>query len=146
MGIENILYTKFLNAIYQETKAMIQTYDNLIPGIKNAELQAEAAISQRNFNAIANECELLAKAENRNIKDNSWLEKATKWTTEKLAVMANNSNESFASLIMESAAMGSLECDKIQAEFVKVDKSLDELTSKLQKIFESAKEAMKEYI
>ena len=146
MGIENILYSRFLNAIYQEAKAMIQTFDDLIKNITKTELQTVVAISQRNFTTFANECEVLATAEKLTIKDNSWLDKASKWTTDKLAVLTKKTNSSLAIIIMERSATGAVECDKIRAEFVKVDKSLDELVARLKELFENTREIMNDYI
>ena len=61
--------TKYLNAIYQNTKTALQSIEDIMPKADNEALKTELAREQDAYYLLSKECELFAKSENiENIK------------------------------------------------------------------------------
>ena len=124
--------TKYLNAIYQNTKTSLQSIEDIMPKIDNNALKEELAREQDHYFCIQKECELFAKSENiENIKDNNFIEKAKLWTSIQMSTLTNSTTRHIAELLLMGTFMGVLTCIKDQFDHQNTNSELDEILEKL---------------
>ena len=127
--------TKYLNAIYQNTRTALQSIDNILPKAEDEELKNELAKEQDSYYCIAKECELFAKSEDiENIKDNNFIEKAKLWTSINMSTLANSTTRHIAELMLLGTFMGYITCIKDEHDHKGVSKALDEIIEKLKNL------------
>ena len=123
--------TKYLNAIYQNTKTALQSIEDILPKTEDTELKTE----QDAYFVLAKECELFAKSENiENIKDNNFIEKAKLWTSINMSTMVNSTTRHIAELMLLGTFMGIVTCYKDQFDHKGVSSELDEIVEKLKNL------------
>jgi len=129
--------TKYLNAIYQNTKTALQSIEDILPKTDNEDLKSELAREQDAYFVISKECELFAKSESiENIKDNNFIEKAKLWTSINMSTMMNSTTRHIAELMLMGTFMGVITCIKDEFDHQNVSKELDEIIAKLKKLEE----------
>jgi len=127
--------TKYLNAIYQNTKTALQSIEDILPKTEDTELKTELAREQDAYFVLAKECELFAKSENiENIKDNNFIEKAKLWTSINMSTMVNSTTRHIAELMLLGTFMGIVTCYKDQFDHKGVSNELDEIVEKLKNL------------
>lgn len=130
MNNENI--TKYLNAIYQNTRTAIQSIEDIMPKIDNDALKTEIAREQDGYYLLEKECELFAKSEGiENLKDNNFIEKAKLWTSIQMSTMTNKTTRHIAELLLMGSFMGYLTCIKDEFDHKDISPELDEIIAKL---------------
>lgn len=124
--------TKYLNAIYQNTRTAIQSIEDIIMKVKDQELISELSREQDEYSCLAKECENFAKAERvEDIKDNNWIEKARLWTSVNMGTMMDKSTRNIAEMMLIGTFMGVLTCIKDRQDHKNVSDELDEIMDKL---------------
>lgn len=127
--------TKYLNAIYQNTKTALQSIEDILPKADNEALKSELAREQDAYFVLAKECELFAKSEGiENIKDNNFIEKAKLWTSINMSTLVNSTTRHIAELMLLGTFMGIVTCYKDQSDHKGVSSELDEILEKLKKL------------
>ena len=111
--------TRYLNAIYQNTKTALQSIEDILPKTDNKELKNELAREQDAYFCIAKECELFAKSENvENIKDNNFIEKAKLWTSINMSTLMNSTTRHITELMLLGTFMGIVTCIKVMVNLL----------------------------
>ena len=129
------LITEYINAIYQNIRTAIQSIEDILPKVKDTNLQKELAFEEDKYLALEKECELFAKAEKiEGIKDNNWFEKARLWSSINMSTMTDKTNRHIAELLLLGTFMGFLTCVKDQADHKDVSKELDEILTNLKEL------------
>lgn len=129
------LITEYINAIYQNIRTAIQSIEDILPKVKDTNLQKELAFEEDKYLALEKECELFAKAEKiEGIKDNNWLEKARLWGSINMSTMTNKTTRHIAELMLIGTFMGFITCVKDQADHNGLSQELDEILNKLKEI------------
>ena len=124
--------TKYLNAIYQNTKTALQSIEEILPKIECKNLKEEIAKEQDEYYIIARECELFAKSEKiEGIKDNNWIEKAKLWTSINISTLTDKSNRKIAELMLLGTFMGVITCIKDEFDHKNISPELDEIINRL---------------
>lgn len=127
--------TKYLNAIYQNTKTALQSIEDILPKIECKNLKDEIAREQDGYYVLARECEMFAKSEKiEGIKDNNWIEKAKMWTSINMSTLTDKSNRKIAELMLLGTFMGVITCYKDQSDHKGVSSELDEIVEKLKEL------------
>ena len=127
--------TKYLNAIYQNTKTALQSIEDIITKTDDEELKSELAKEQDAYFVISKECELFAKSEGiENIKDNNFIEKAKLWTSINMSTMINSTTRHIAELMLLGTFMGIITCIKDEYDHQNVSSELDEIIAKLKNL------------
>lgn len=127
--------TKYLNAIYQNTKTALQSIEDLLPKIECKNLKDEIARQQDAYYLISRECELFAKSEKIDgIKDNNWVEKAKLWTSINMSTLTDKSNRKIAELMLLGTFMGIITCIKDEFDHKNISPELDEIVNKLKEV------------
>ena len=129
------LITEYINAIYQNIRTAVQSIEDILPKVKDSNLQKELANEEDKYIALEKECELFAKAENNEgIKDNNWLEKAKLWSSINMSTMTDKTTRHIAELMLLGTFMGFVTCIKDQADHKNVSKELDEILLNLKEL------------
>ena len=127
--------TKYLNAIYQNTKTALQSIEDILPKIECKNLKDEIARQQDAYYLISRECELFAKSEKIDgIKDNNWVEKAKLWTSINMSTLTDKSNRKIAELMLLGTFMGIITCIKDEFDHKNISPELDEIVNKLKEV------------
>ncbi len=127
--------TKYLNAIYQNTKTALQSIEDIMPKTDNEALKTELAREQDAYYLISKECELFAKSENiENIKDNNFIEKAKLWTSINMSTLMNSTTRHIAEMMLFGTFMGVITCIKDEFDHQGVSSELDEIIQKLKNL------------
>lgn len=127
--------TKYLNAIYQNTKTALQSIEDILPKVEHVGLKNELAKEQDAYFCLSKECELFAKSEGiDNIKDNNFIEKAKLWTSINMSTMVNSTTRHIAELMLIGTFMGYITCIKDQYDHQNKSKDLDELLERLKSL------------
>ncbi|MBE7075694.1 MAG: hypothetical protein E7375_01310 [Clostridiales bacterium] len=127
---ENI--TKYLNAIYQNTRTAIQSIEDILPKVQDDKFIEELSIEQDAYSCLAKECENFAKAEKiEDLKDNNWIEKTKLWASINMGTMTDKTNRNIAELMLMGTFMGVITCIKDKSDHKNVSDELDEIIDKL---------------
>jgi hypothetical protein len=127
--------TKYLNAIYQNTRTALQSIEDILPKTDNEALKNELAREQDAYYVLAKECELFAKSEGiENIKDNNFIEKAKLWTSINMSTLMNSTTRHIAELMLLGTFMGYITCIKDKFDHQNLSEELDEIIEKLKNL------------
>lgn len=127
--------TKYLNAIYQNTRTAVQSIEDIITKVDDNNLISELSREQDEYSCLAKECEHFSKAENiEDLKDNNWIEKARLWTSINMGTMMDKSNRNIAEMMMLGTFMGIITCIKDKDDHKNVSTELDEIIDKLYEV------------
>lgn len=138
--------TELLISTYQNTKTALQSIEDLLPKVKNNELQKELRYEQQEYEKLSSKCEQMARQEKLDLKENSWLEKAKLWTSIKMSTMFNDSTRKIAELMLIGTVMGTLQCYKDLVDYKNAKESLKELSRMLLRIEEMFFENLKKFL
>ena len=123
--------TAYLNAIYQNIRTATQSIEDIISKVDDAALKQELAKEQDGYLAFQKECEVFAKSEKIDIKDNNFMEKARLWSSINMSTMMDKSPRKIAELMLMGTFMGIITLYKDQIDHDGQVKELDELADKL---------------
>lgn len=124
--------TKYLNAIYQNTKTAVQSIEDIITKVRDDEFISELSREQDEYACLAKECENFAKAEKiEGLKDNNWIEKARLWTSINMATITDKTNRNIAEMMLMGTFMGIITCIKDRSDHKGISSELDEILDKL---------------
>ena len=124
--------TKYLNAIYQNTRTAIQSIEDVIDKTDDEKLKTELSNEQDEYNCLAKECENFAKGEKiEGLKDNNWVEKARLWTSINVSTMTDKSARNIAEMVLIGTFMGIITCIKDKDDHKNISSELDEIIDKL---------------
>ena len=135
-----------LTSIYQNTQTALQSLDNIMPSVKCDALASELANKEGEYNIISQECEILAKSEDIDIKDNNFFEKIRLWSGIKLSTITDKSTTHIAEMLLIGTFMGVITCIKNQEEYASADEEILNLLNKLLKLEEKNIETLKTYL
>lgn len=137
---------KLLNAIYQNVKTAMQSIEDLKDKIKDENLKIEISQQLTNYTIFAKECEMLAKAENFEIRDINWLEKTKLWGAINLKTMTDKSNQNIAEMMILGTVMGIVDMIKEKSKYDEVSTELKEMADKLEGLEESYYQNLKIFL
>ena len=127
--------TKYLNAIYQNTRTAIQSIEDIITKTEDKKLIEELAKEEDEYSCLAKECENFAKAEKiEDIKDNNWIEKTKLWGAINMGTMMDKTTRNIAEMMLVGTFMGIITCIKDKDDHKGVSAELDEILDKLYEV------------
>ena len=143
---DNSQNQKLLTSIYQNVQTALQSLDNILPSVKSDALVSEIASEEGEYNIISQECEMIAKSEGIDIKDNNMFEKIRLWGSIKISTISDKSTSHIAQMLLLGTFMGVLQCIKDQSDYAGADEEILNLLSKLIKLEEKNIESLKTYL
>ncbi len=124
--------TKYINAIYQNTRTAIQSINDIIKKANGEKLISELSNEEDAYSVLAKECENFAKAEKiEGLKDNNFVEKARLWTSINISTLMDDSDRKIAELMLLGTFMGIITCIKDKSDHKNLSSELDEILDKL---------------
>lgn len=123
--------TQYLNAVYQNIKTAVQSIEDIITKVEDGDLKKELAMEEDTYLAFQKECEVYAKSEKLDLKDNNFFEKARLWGSINMSTMMDKTTRHIAELMLLGTFMGILTCYKDQNDHGGTSKELDELIDRL---------------
>ena len=135
-----------LTSIYQNVQTALQSLDNIMPSVKCDALASEISRQEGEYNIISEECEVIAKADGINIKDNNVFEKIRLWSSIKMSTLTDKSTTHIAEMLLLGTFMGTLQCIKDQSDHAGADEEIMNLLNKLMKLEENNIETLKTYL
>lgn len=124
--------TKYLNAIYQNTRTAMQSIEDIITKVENEQLVCELSREEDEYSCLAKECENFAKAEKiEGLKDNNWIEKAKLWSSINMGTLTDKTTRHITELMLLGTFMGIITCIKDKDDHKDVSSELDEIVDKL---------------
>lgn len=124
--------TKYLNAIYQNTRTAMQSISDIISKVEDDKFISELSREEDEYSCLAKECENFAKAEKiEGLKDNNWIEKAKLWSSINMGTLTNKTTRHIAELMLLGTFMGIITCIKDKSDHKGVSTELDEIVDKL---------------
>lgn len=124
--------TKYLNAIYQNTRTAIQSIEDIITKTEDRKLTSELSREEDEYSVLAKECENFAKAEKIDgLKDNNWIEKAKLWSAVNMGTMMDKSSRNISEMMLVGTFMGIITCIKDKDDHRNISAELDEILDKL---------------
>lgn len=122
--------TAYLNGIYQNIRTAVQSIEDIISKVDDAKMKQELAKEQDTYLAFQKECEVYAKSEKIDIKDNNFFEKARLWGSINMSTMMDKTTRHIAELMLMGTFMGILTLYKDQCDHGGQVKELDELAER----------------
>lgn len=126
--------TVYLNCVYQNIRTAVQSIEDIVSKVDDGELKKELAMQQDTYYALQKECEVYAKSQKLDIKDNNFMEKARLWSSINMSTMMDKSARHIAELMLIGTFMGVLTCYKDQNDHGGENKEVDELLERLKEI------------
>jgi hypothetical protein len=135
-----------LTSIYQNTQTALQSLDNILPNIKDDALINEISKQESEYNVISEECEMIAKSEGVNIKDNNLFEKIRLWSSIKLSTLTDKSTTHITEMLLIGTFMGVITCLKDESQHAGASEEILNLLKKLRALEEKNIESLKVFL
>lgn len=135
-----------LTSIFQNTQTALQSLDNILPNIKNDALVNEISKQESEYDVISKECEMIAKSEGFNIKDNNMFEKIRLWSSIKLSTLTDKSTTHVTEMLLLGTFMGIITCIKDETEHAGANEEILNLLKKLRALEEKNIESLKVFL
>lgn len=137
---------KLLNAIYQNIKMGVQSMEELVKIAKSEDLRAEISQELADYNVFAKECEMIAKAEKLDIKDNNWFDKSMLSGSIKMKTCFNKSEENIAEMLIVGSTMGIIDVIKVKNSANCQNNDILEIALKLEDFQERCIQKLKPFL
>ena len=139
-------YIKFINSIFQNLSTALQSIEEMLPKVEDEEFKKELSEQYSNYDLLSRECEMLAKSEGINLKDNNWFEKLKLWGSINMGTMMDKSTRNIAQMFLLGAVMGIVQCLKDLKDYSGVSDELTDLCNKLSDLEENNYQSLKSFL
>ena len=143
---QNEQYVKFINSIFQNLSTALQSIEDMLPKVEDEEFKKELSEEYSDYDLLSRECEMLAKSEGINLKDNTWFEKLKLWGSINIGTMLDKSTRNIAEMFLVGTVMGLIQCLKDLKDYSGVSEDLSDLCSKLNELEEKNYQNLKNFI
>lgn len=139
-------YIKYLTSLYQNVTTALQSIEDLMPKVAEYEdLKKELSNEYTKYDIVARECELIAKSEKINLKDNTWFEKLRLWGSIKMTTLMDKSRRHIAEMMLLGTVMGLIQCLKDIRDYEGVSAELDDICNEIYEMEESNYQTLKDF-
>ena len=144
--MENQNSEKLLNAIGKNVAMAIQSLEIILPDIEDEKFKEYISKLNDEYNIIMNEAQMIAKANDINLKLTNPIEKAELWTSIKLKTIMDKSTRKFATMIFLGTNMGIPDLVIAICDFGDANTEVLTLAKKLNEIEEKSDEELKLFL
>ena len=144
--MENEQSLKLLNAIGKNVAMATQSLDIILPDVQDQELKEYLSKLNGEYNIILTEIQMIAKANDINLKLTNPIEKAELWTSIKLKTIMNKTIRQFATMIYLGTNMGIPDLIIAICDFGEAKPEIVSLAKKLKEIEEKSDEDLKLFL
>ena len=139
-------YIKLINSIFQNLSTALQSIEEMLPKVEDEEFKKELSEQYSNYDLLSRECEMLAKSEGINLKDNNWFEKLKLWGSINMGTMIDKSTRNIAQMFLLGTVMGIVQCLKDLKDYSGVSDELTDLCNKLSDLEENNYQSLKNFL
>ena len=143
---QNEKYIKFINSIFQNLSTALQSIEDMLPKVEDEDFKKELSEQYSKYDLLSRECEMLAKSEGINLKDNNWFEKLKLWGSINMSTMMDKSTRNIAQLFLIGTVMGIVQCLKDLKDYNDVSIELTDLCNKLSDLEENNYQSLKNFL
>ncbi len=143
---QNENYIKFINSIFQNLSTALQSIEDMLPKVEDEDFKKELSEQYSKYDLLSRECEMLAKSEGINLKDNNWFEKLKLWGSINMSTMMDKSTRNIAQLFLIGTVMGIVQCLKDLKDYNDVSIELTDLCNKLSDLEENNYQSLKNFL
>ena len=139
-------YVAFINSIFQNLSTALQSIEEMLPKVEDEDFKKELSEQYSNYDLLSRECEMIAKSEKIDLKDNNWFEKLRLWSSINLGTAFDKSTRHIAELFLIGTVMGLVQCLKDINDYDNVSDELSDLCRKLSDMEEKNYQKLKHFI
>ena len=143
---QNENYIKFINSIFQNLSTALQSIEDMLPKVVDEDFKKELSEEYSKYDLLSRECEMLAKSEGINLKDNNWFEKLKLWGSVNMGTMRDKSTRNIAQMFLLGTVMGIVQCLKDLKDYSSVSDELTDLCTKLSELEENNYQNLKNFL
>lgn len=137
---------KLLNALGKNVSMAVQSLELILPEVNDEKFKEYLSKLNDEYNIILTEAQMLAKANDMELKLTTPIEKAKLWTSIKLEMLMDKSVRKFATMIFLGTNMGIPDLVIAICDFGDASKEVLELAKKLKQIEEESDEKLKYFL
>ena len=139
-------YICFINSLFKNTSTALQSIEEILPKVEDEDFKKELSEQYTNYDLLSRECEMIAKSENINLKDNNWFTKLKLWGSINMSTALDKSTRNIAEMFLIGTVMGLIQCLKDQKDYDGVSEELSSLCSRLADMEEKNYQTLKHFI
>ena len=140
------LNSNIMIAVYQNLQTAMQSINNVIEKVADSRMKKELRRQFKEYDALIEQCEDLAKDFDIELKENGFFKKAKMWFSVNMATLLDKSNRKIASINILGSTMGVIDLMSVVSDCKKAKKELIEFAKKVLDTEESNIEKLKPYI
>lgn len=137
---------KLLNALGKNVSMAVQSLELIIPEVSDERFKEYLSKLNDEYNIVLTEAQMLAKANDMELKLTTPIEKAKLWTSIKLEMLMDKSVRKFATMIFLGTNMGIPDLIIAICDFGNASQEVLELAKKLKQIEEESDEKLKYFL
>ena len=137
---------KLLNAIGKNVAMAVQSLEIILPEVQDEEFKEYLSKLLDEYNIIMTETQMIAKANDINLKLTNPIEKAELWTSIKLKMLMKKNTRQFATMIFIGTNMGIPDLVIAICDFGDASNEVITLAKKLKEIEEKSDEKLKYFL
>lgn len=139
-------FIKYLTSLYQNACTAMQSIEDLLPKVECENLKKELSNELTNYDIIARECEMIAKSEDIDLKDNNLIEKIKLWGSIKFGTLTDKSTRHITEMMLIGTVFGLIQTLKDAVDYKNICPELDDLCLKLTDLEETNYQNLKHFI
>lgn len=124
----------------------VQSIRDIEPKITDPGLKREVSFEADSFNKLAEELKAFAQKNGIEVKENNFFEKSRLWASINMGTMFDTTPRHIAEMLLLGTVMGLTTCYKDSYDHQNVDKTLDSILDKLEKIEEDNYARLKTFL
>ena len=144
--MENEQSEKLLNAIGKNVAMAVQSLEIILPEVQDEEFKEYLSKLLDEYNIIMTETQMIARANDVNLKLTNPIEKAELWTSIKLKMLMKKNTRQFATMIFIGTNMGIPDLVIAICDFGDASNEVITLAKKLKEIEEKSDEKLKYFL
>lgn len=137
---------KLLNAIGKNVAMAVQSLEIILPDVQDEKFKEYLSKLNYDYNIIMTEAQMLAKANDMELKMTNPIEKAELWTSIKLKTIMNKTTRQFATMIFLGTNMGIPDLVIAICDFSDASSEIVTLAKRLKEIEEKSDEDLKLFL
>ena len=137
---------KLLNAIGKNVAMAVQSLEIILPEVQDEEFKEYLSKLLDEYNIIMTETQMIARANDVNLKLTNPIEKAELWTSIKLKMLMKKNTRQFATMIFIGTNMGIPDLVIAICDFGDASNEVITLAKKLKEIEEKSDEKLKYFL
>lgn len=143
---DNEKIKSYATAIFQNAMVGVQSIRDIEPKITDPGLKREVLFEADSFNKLAEELKAFAQKNGIEVKENNFFEKSRLWASINMGTMFDTTPRHIAEMLLLGTVMGLTTCYKDRYDHKNIDKTLDSILDKLEKIEEDNYSRLKTFL